>query len=405
MAADKNGKKLPAGIVHREDGRYMGRFTYAGQRYTLYDDNNPKRLKKAMEDMRYELEHGIHGNCEKINLNKWFEEYLTTYKAPILKESTINHYRLYYRLYIKRSIGNLYIKDLKAVHIQKLYNELSGKGLKENTIRKVANILHSTLQQAVKGDLIVKNPCESAVIPKSKKEERRVLSAEEQRRFLDFIADSKRWEKYFPLFATALGTGMRIGELLALSWSDIDFRNKQITVNKTLQYIQSEKDKKCKFIVQPPKTEKSNRTIPMLDSVAKALRQYKDQQRESIIMLGDMWFKSEDEALCNLVFTTQTGNPIDRSSINRTITSIVKDMNDKEQLQAKREKRKAIILNDFSPHCLRHSFATRCFEADVKPKVIQSFMGHSTLATTMDIYTHVSEDNKKSEIEKISDVV
>lgn len=212
MAVDKNGKPLPKGVSPRADGRYMGRFTYAGERYTLYDDDNPKRLKKAMDDMRYELEHGLYGSCKNITLDKWFDEYIKTYKEPILKESTVNHYRLYYRLYIQPDMGKKYIKDIKGIHVQKLYNELAKRGMKSNTIKKIANILHSTLKQAVRDDLLLKNPCEAADIPKTEQKERRVLTAKEQREFIDFVSDSAKWQRYYPLFIMAFGTGMRIGD-------------------------------------------------------------------------------------------------------------------------------------------------------------------------------------------------
>ena len=405
MAVDKNGKPLPKGVSPRADGRYMGRFTYAGERYTLYDDDNPKRLKKAMDDMRYELEHGLYGSCKNITLDKWFDEYIKTYKEPILKESTVNHYRLYYRLYIQPDMGKKYIKDIKGIHVQKLYNELAKRGMKSNTIKKIANILHSTLKQAVRDDLLLKNPCEAADIPKTEQKERRVLTAKEQREFIDFVSDSAKWQRYYPLFIMAFGTGMRIGELLALRWNDLDFKEKSIRVNKTLQYIQVEGSRECKFIVQSPKTKQSIRTIPMLNNVAEVLKLHREGQRKDIIMLGGIWQKSDNKDLRNLVFTTDTGNPIDRNSINRTIKSIVSDINLKRAEQAGKDKRKAEIFPDFSAHTMRHSFATRCFEADIRPKVIQSFLGHSTLATTMDIYTHVTEENKKEEIEKIANVV
>ena len=192
---------------------------------------------------------------------------------------------------------------------------------------------------------------------------------------------------------------------MALRWNDLDFKEKSIRVNKTLQYIQVEGSRECKFIVQSPKTKQSIRTIPMLNNVAEALKLHREGQRKDIIMLGGIWQKSDNKDLRNLVFTTDTGNPIDRNSINRTIKSIVGDINLKRAEQAGKDKRKAEIFQDFSAHTMRHSFATRCFEADIRPKVIQSFLGHSTLATTMDIYTHVTEENKKEEIEKIANVV
>lgn len=404
MAKNNNDKQLPKGIIQRPDGRYMGRFTYAGERYTLYDDDNPKRLKKAMEDKRYELEHGLYGTGNRLSLDKWFDEYISTYKEPVLKESTIAHYRLYYRLYIKDILGKKYLKDIKPLHIQKLYNGMKERGMKTNTIKHVANILHSTLQQAMISNLIIKNPCISTVIPKTEKLKKRVLSLNEQKEFLEFVRNSSKWKRYYPLFVVGFGTGMRIGEILALNWTDIDLEKKSISVSKTLQYIQSETDGKCKFILQSPKTTKSNRNIPMLKSVENALKEHKRQQHRDIIMLGSVWQKNDNKEFCNLVFTTETGNPLDRCSINRVITSIVRDINQMKQFQ-RQAGVKSAVFEDFSPHCMRHTFATRCFEAGIPPKTVQAFLGHSTISTTLDIYTHVMDFGLLEEMEKLENVI
>lgn len=297
------------------------------------------------------------------------------------------------------------MRDIKPIHIQKLYNNMAAKELKHNTIKKVANILHSSMSQAVKSDLIVKNLCDADTMPKAGKKERRVLSAEEQKLFLEFIHDSKEWERYYPLFVIAFGTGMRIGELLALQWEDIDFKKRNIKVYKNLQYMQDEKTRECQFVVQAPKTKQSNRTIPMLDKVADAFRNQRKDQSKAIIMLGDRWEQADDLQLQNLIFTTEVGKPLSRTSVNRTITSIVNAINKQGRKDAEKEKREYEPMADFTPHSIRHSFATRCFENGVPAKVVQDFMGHTNLFTTMDIYTHVTEDGKHEEIEKISNVV
>lgn len=105
MAVDKNGKKLPAGITQRADGRYMGRFMYKGEQYTLYDKKSPKQLQKAMNDLRYELEHGLYANASKVNVENWFLTWMEEYKANTVKASTYSLYETYYNTYIKEKTG------------------------------------------------------------------------------------------------------------------------------------------------------------------------------------------------------------------------------------------------------------------------------------------------------------
>lgn len=201
-------------------------------------------------------------------------------------------------------------------------------------------------------------------------------------------------EKYDTLFTLALATGLRIGELLALSWGDIDFTKKTITVNKTLQYMKNKETNKFEYIVQTPKTRTSKRTIPLLESLVFILKRQKREQEKQIKRMGDKWEPIVAAGLDNLVFTTEFGKPFDRNSINRVLTSIVNGMN-KERTEP---------FEHFTPHTLRHTFATRCFENGIPPKVVQEYMGHSTLQMTMDLYTHVMEETKTEEIKKLEKV-
>lgn len=140
MAKDKNGKQLPPGITLRSDGRYMGRFTHAGQRYTLYDDN-VKHLRKAMDDMKYELEHGLRGKIDNVTLDKWVKIWLTEYKQNAVKDSTYVLYQNYYTWYISPQIGKIKVKDIKNVHIQKMINSMRDKDLSQNTMKKAYSII------------------------------------------------------------------------------------------------------------------------------------------------------------------------------------------------------------------------------------------------------------------------
>lgn len=237
-------KKLPKGVVKRSDGRYMGRFTYCGERYTLYN-TDVKKLLKEMNDMRYEMEHGISGDASEISVNSWFEMWIKDYKQSVVKESTIVHFRTYYNAYIKKKLGKIDIHDIRLISIQKLYNSMAKNGYKENTIKKVNNILHNMFQYAVRNSLIIKNPCEGVMIPKTETRERRVLTDDEQKEFLEFVQYDEHYHIYGALFSTGFGTGTRIGELLALTWDDVEYEKGIIRIEKTLVYLPNSDGKMC----------------------------------------------------------------------------------------------------------------------------------------------------------------
>lgn len=392
MAKDKNGKQLPPGITQRPDGRYMGRFTYLGERYTLYDNNDPKRLRKAMEDKRYELEHGLHGKIDNITVDKWAKIWLTEYKANSVKPSTYVLYENRYKWYISAQIGKLMVKDIKNAHIQKIVNSMKAQGYSRSTIKKAYAVISDMMNYAVKNDMIPKNPCACVVIPKEEPRERRVMSAEEQEQFEEYM----RGNPCETIFVVALYTGMRIGEILGLTWDDIDFKNNQIRINKTLVCFQKSKGAKCTHAFQTPKTSSSIRTIPMVSKVAKALKLHKWQQSTLRLETGKLF--RPQAGFENLVFVSETGLPLYETFVNRQLKKIVAEINERENEAAMKEKWKPVVFEPISPHTLRHTFATRAFEKGMKPKTVQEILGHSSLNMTMDLYTHVTESTKAEEM-------
>ena len=409
MALDKFGKELPKGIYYvKKTDRYCGRVTWKNETKAFYEKDNIKRLAKRMNDCKHDLEHGIYGDMKEVTLNKWFGKYIEVFKAGKVKDTTLNHYKIYYRLYVREDrLGKKKLRDIKPMDVQEVFNHMSQKGLKLNTIKKVSNILYGTFKQAVNNGYMAKNPCESTTMPKEKKRKVEALSSREQQLFLQFVQNSKKWGHYYPLFAIAFSTGMRVGELTGLQWDTVNLKKKEIYVVRNMQYIQDEETKKCKFVVQTPKTDTSERTIPMFDKVADAFKEQRRMQSEYIMLQDNEWDQAIEPEFQNLVFTTSTGKPISHTSINRTIGSIVKAINKEEQEKAKKELLEYKGIQNFTPHVIRHSFATRCFEKRITPKLVQTIMGHSTLAITMDLYTDVfpDEDINYQEIERISDVI
>ena len=234
-------------------------------------------------------------------------------------------------------------------------------------------------------------------IPKTKTKPIRVLTVEEQREVLE----QAKGRLHEHLIVTALGTGMRGGELLGLTWDDVDFQKREIHVNKTLVYIKDLETKKYVFKYQTPKTKNSIRIIPMQESVYKALKRQCIQKKE-MQMFSDKW--EPLSGFENLVFVGKNGKPITEHSFQVTLDGIEKAINKERKKRAEKEKTEFIPIQHFYPHALRHTFATRCFEAGIEAKVVQGFLGHYSIAITLDLYTHVTNDKAKTEMDKLQNL-
>lgn len=381
MAKDTNSKKLPKGITYRSDGRYMGRFVHQGEKFTFYN-SNLKELTKEMQNKRYEVEHGLYSKESNLTMDSWFTTWMDEYKANSVKYGTLLIYRKTYTLYIEKPFGKRKLTDIRPEHIQKLLNEMNQKYARE-TIKLVVVVLGGMYKQAYKNGIIQKNPVPLTTMPReTKKKEIRVLDMKEQKLFLEAAESSP----YYDLYRVALNTGMRAGELRALEWSDIDFRNKMIHVNGTLKYQKGEG-----YYKDLPKTKTSDRDIPMLDTVYTIFKEQKRQQSKRRLAVGEKW--QPMTGLEKLVFTNEFGHPVSHDALNHDMKKIERCINEEGQ-----------EFNHITPHTLRHTFATRGLENGIPPKVMQEFLGHTSITMTLDIYSHVLPDTKASEIQKLANL-
>lgn len=380
MAAKKKAKELPKGITLRKDGRYMGRFRYEGEDYILYGENVEK-LQNDMEDLRYEVRHGLYEKEQNITVGSWFYTWMEEYKKYEDKAQTCSLYIRTYEGHIKEYIHKKKLKEVRPEHIQKIFNAES-KRVKKQTLTRIKVILNGMFQQAYKNGIIQKNPVQRATLPKLREEvERRVMTTEEQKIFMEYC---KKVE-YGDIFEVALATGMRKGELLALEWSDVDFKKKMLHVTGTLIRVDG------KYQKGTPKSKTSARDIPMLENVRIILKKRRKVQLELKMLLGDKW--EPLDGLDNLVFTNEFGNLVNHTSAQYYMKHI-QDMIVRDRI-------------DWQPihiHTLRHTFATRCIENGMQPQVLKTILGHSSLAMTMDLYSHVLPNTKVEEMQKIANL-
>lgn len=396
MGKDLQGNELPKGIMQRPNGAYRARFKFNNDKYTL-DNADLKLLIREMEDLKYEVRHGLKGKGDSIILDAWFDVWLNTHKKRTIKESTQVRYDDFYQRYIKNQIGKRKVSEFKPIMLERLLQEMAENDYSTKTIRDVYNILNAMFKYAVHNRIITFNPCEGVDIPKTKTKPIRVLTVEEQK---EVLAKAKG-RIHENLIQVALGTGMRGGELLGLTWDDVDFKKREIKIDRTLVYIKNLKTKKYFFKYQTPKTANSIRVIPMQESVYKALKRQRIQLKE-MQLASSSW--EPLEGFENLVFTGRNGKPITEHSFQVSLNWIENAINKERKTQAEKNKTEFEPIPHFYPHALRHTFATRCFEAGIDAKVVQGYLGHYSIAITLDLYTHVTNDKAKTEMDKLENL-
>ncbi len=391
----ENKKKLPQGITLRKDGRYQARYMCNGKRHSIYG-KNLKEVQKKLRDVKYEMEHGIYAKPDRITVDSWHSTWVKEYRETIVRQTTIISNAKCYK-HISVEIGHMKLQSIRPEHIQRILNKMSREGYSRGYINKTRQVANMMFQQAHINGIIITNPVEKTALLKEEiKEEnhkRRALTEREQTIFLECVASRKPF--YADIFYVGFSTGMRIGEINALEWSDVDFFRMEIHVNGTMIKIAG-KD----YFKGPVKTGKSKRVIPLLPEIAKRLKKHKIEQAKLRMMLGDKW--KPVKGLENLVFTTMFGKPLMTLSVGRYIDSTVNAVNREEEKKAAAEHRKPELMESFCPHSMRHTFATRSLERGIPPKVVQGYLGHSTIDVTMNIYTHVTAELEREEIKKLA---
>lgn len=388
-------KALPKGISLRKDGRYQARYTLNGERHTIYGKSQ-KEVEKKLRDAQYEIDHGIYAKPDRITVDSWHETWLKEYRVGIVRETTVIGNEKCYK-HAGREIGKLRMQAVRPEHIQRILNRMKREGYSGGYIENTRQTMNMMFRQACVNGIIASNPVERTVMPKVEIAEgnphRRALTEHEQKRFLECAARRKPF--YADIFYVGFSTGMRVGEINALEWEDIDFENMEIHVNGTMIKVAG-KD----YYKGPVKTGESRRTVPMLPEIARRLKRHRIEQAKLRMMLGDKW--RPVSGLEQLVFTTMFGRPLMTLSVSRYINSTVNAVNREEEKMAAAERRKPMPMETFCPHSMRHTFATRALEKGIPPKVVQSYLGHSTIDVTMNIYTHVTSELEREEIKKIA---
>lgn len=297
----------------------------------------------------------------------WLENYKTT-----VKPSTFENVRSKVEKMTEEHFKEMKLKKITVAYCQRVVIELSKSYVLYNHYLSVINRI---FKYAVLMDVINSNPFDKVIKPKSRQTQRKgnFLTKEELKEFLK-LAQTTTLFYFFPLVHLMAYTGLRQGEALALKWSDIDFENKKITVNKTAARI------KEKQTLQTPKTKNSKRVISIDPATLSILKSWKKDQIK-IYFRNGKHFEGDE----NFIFTNQRAEWVHIHNFIRYFKRFIADHG----------------FKTITPHGLRHTHASLLFSAGVEPKNISDRLGHSTVQITLDLYTHITEEQRSDTVDKL----
>ena len=402
---DNKGRILRLGERQREDGRYEYRYKdVKGNTRSIYSwklvetDKVPngkksgQSLRELEKQVRRDIEDGLNSfSAYKTTLNAFFDSYIETKYE--LKQSTRTNYKYMYKKYVRDNLGLKDIASIRYSDIKKFYIHLiKDVGFKPNSMEIIHTILHPIFTTAVRDGLIRMNPTDGVMAEIKKrhdweKPKRHALTENQQSAFISYIADSRKYKHWLPVFTVLLGTGCRVGEIVGLRWEDCDFENGIISINHNLIYRQQDSGK-CEYHITTPKSKSGIRIIPMLSEVKQAFLQERENQLET------GFNKTVIDGYSGFVFQNRFGDCLNAHCINRTIERIRRDYNNEETDMAAKEQREPELIPHFSVHNLRHTFCTRFCENETNLKIIQEIMGHADISTTMNIYNEATKEKK-----------
>ena len=269
---DSKGRNLQKGESQRKDGRYYFQYKDSlGKNKVVYSWNLTE-LREKEKKIKKDLADGINNSESKKTLNELFDLYISLKNKEKFRDTTKNNYISMWDLHIRDTeLGKAEVCNIKPSHILKFYADLKGKGLSNSTIKLFHSMLLPSFDLAVNDDIIRKNPAKNCLAEyRGGAKEKTALTLYEQKELLCFVSESNVYNTYEPMIKYMLGTGCRIGEVIGLTWSDVDMKNREINIDHQMIYKRN-KDGKTVFSISKPKTNAGNRKIPMTQEVYDAL--------------------------------------------------------------------------------------------------------------------------------------
>ena len=344
----------------RADGRWEATLTLAAmagkRRRKSYFGTTRAEVAALLNAALKGQSDGLPIPSDRLSVKAYLDEWLEA-KRPSLRPESLRRYRDACRLYIIPEVGRKPLAKLTPADVQAAYAHCRAKGLSGTTVQLVHGVLHKALDDAARWNLVVRNVCDLVDVPKRTTPEMRTLNADEATALLEAAKD----DPLEAFYTVALTCGLRLGELQALRWKDVDLQRRRLRVTATYQGMQDGAP-----VFSEPKTARSKREVHLSLMAVGALKQHRVRQLERRLL--GLW---EDHGL---VFATAFGRPLDGNNIRtRSFSRLLKRAG----------------LPPMRFHSLRHTAATLLMAEGVNIKVASEILGHADITTTLRIYSHV----------------
>lgn len=351
-------------IVKRKNGTWQAElllgYTEQGKRKRKFVYGKTQReVREKLDELKQQLAAGTLSNTKlavKAYLDRWLTE-----KTREVKPQTVEDYRYQLEKYVIPHIGRIPLAKLTPLHIQSMCGELADT-ISPQRANKCRRVLSGALRQAMRWQLIAANPADAVKPLKVSKADMTIWTTEEATRFLGIA----REHRLYALFYLAMSTGMRRGELLGLRWQDVS--------NSNLYIRQSLIEQRGNIMISTPKTEKGTRRVALSPDVIEVLEQHRKHQEDERQFMGEAWPDND------FVFTTKVGTPIHPRNLGRIW----------ETLQARANVTKVRL------HDLRHLHASLAIKQGMNAKVLADRLGHAKASFTLDVYTHLFEEQRQN---------
>ncbi|MCR8980945.1 site-specific integrase [Brevibacillus laterosporus] len=340
-----------------------------------------KDAEQALTQKLHELQTGLTIDASDMTVSQYMEYWLENYAKASTRPTTHNVYEKRIKRYIIPRIGRIKLKDLKVIHLQKMYTDLLKNGamyreggISPITIRHIHGLIHKALQNAERWQMITRNVARLVELPRVEKKETIVLTREQVQALVESV---KGKELCIPVLL-AVTTGMRYAEVFGLAWKDIDFEKKTIHVKQQLVRT------KGAYHLTPPKTKSSERIISLSESLIGPLKQHKAEQAQSKLLFGPS-FNVDGLVCCR----PEDGLPYSATPVRRKFRRVLEEAG----------------VPDIRIHDLRHTVATLLLETGVHPKIVSELLGHANIGITLDRYSHVSMTMQQEAIASLENAI
>lgn len=409
LGRDHNGKRIYERCTYKPTSKSARKIE---QEVRLFADQFEKQVRE-----------GKYLSGEKITFQKVFEMWTDSEDAASLTKNVLIGYKSILKNHAIPNIGNMKISKIRVPHIESIYKDLKDKGRAPATIRRIHTAINSVFKYALRCDIIQENICDRVRLPKAstvlkkEKDELRYFTLDQAKTFLNALEEDyevaiqghdrilkcsgnnysvngystthqipSQYKAYFNL---AIIGGFRRGELIALTWNDIDFNEKTISINKSASKV-SKKD--GGQVIKETKTKASNRTIKMPDQCFNVLRSWKKEERELSFALGTKWegYRGKDFDKNYVFIQLDNGRMMNLDTPSHKFKRIIELYN--QTCEKEEDKLPMIRLHD-----LRHTSATLLISAKEDIETISHRLGHSKASVTMDVYGHwMKETDEKA---------